>query len=308
MNRQCSPERPHNRLHKGLLRRPAPMRAPLREVSSVFDRSPLRHSRQDRFPGLGRPPGGNMAPVGLPEEEQLDWHEVVPNHRLSTSRVKTASGLRLVWRNGLGVVGRDVLPMLITAVALSVALLTLVGLIAQNLPWSPQRLFDGGSPGKGSAAHASPFTPTGREPSAATTRPPRISELDRAGRISRPGRPGRGGVGHPSLVRSGAGGSARAAARTAEPDRRAGDIGAERARAAGDRDRRRDRRSGHLDGQFARAAGERRGRFPGRAGRLNAADRWRARRDPAPVALTRTGRLTTRCRRAGRLPRCGHRS
>jgi hypothetical protein len=81
---------------------------------------------------------GIPALVGLPDEE-FEWHEVVHNVRFTTSRdTVTGHRWRSNWRYGFAVVRRDILPLLVTAVALSIALLTLVGLIAQQVPWSPQ--------------------------------------------------------------------------------------------------------------------------------------------------------------------------
>jgi hypothetical protein len=53
------------------------------------------------------------------------------------------------WRRWLSVLGRDVMPLLVTAVAMSVALLTLVGLVAHPFPWSPPSF---GGPGQSSGA------------------------------------------------------------------------------------------------------------------------------------------------------------
>jgi hypothetical protein len=84
---------------------------------------------------------GIPALVGLPDDE-LEWHEVVHNVRFTTSRdTATGNRWRSNWRYTFAVVRRDILPLLLTAVALSIALLTLVGLIAQQVPWSSQHRF-----------------------------------------------------------------------------------------------------------------------------------------------------------------------
>jgi hypothetical protein len=114
--------------------------------------------------------------VGLPDDD-LEWHEVVHNVRFTASR-NSATGRRwrANWRSGFSVVRRDILPLLITAVALSIALLTLVGLIAQQVPWSRQHLFgESPSPTRSSTspstASVAAIRSPGRGTAAASTTP-----------------------------------------------------------------------------------------------------------------------------------------
>jgi hypothetical protein len=76
--------------------------------------------------------------------DQWDWHEVVPNGHLSPAHSHaTRSGW--TWGRTWTAIRLSVLPLLVTALALTTALLTLVGLVARPLPWSPAPVFGGSS-------------------------------------------------------------------------------------------------------------------------------------------------------------------
>jgi hypothetical protein len=115
---------------------------------------------------------GISGTVALPDD-QWDWHEVVQNSQFTTSRHR-AEMRRWNWRWGLRVVRRDVLPLLVTAMALTMALLTLVGLVAHPLPWpggsSSPRV--GAAPPGVAPSVAGHFAPAARPPVATPGRGP----------------------------------------------------------------------------------------------------------------------------------------
>jgi hypothetical protein len=92
----------------------------------------------------------------------LQWHEVVHSEQFSEP-VKRPTSPGWTWRYAWIVVRYSVLPMLVTALALTTVLLTLIGLVARPFPWSPQPLF-GGALGH---SHVSHPTPTPARPGAA---------------------------------------------------------------------------------------------------------------------------------------------
>lgn len=110
-----------------------------------------------------------------PPADQWDWHEVVPNEHLSPARTR-ASESGWTWGHTWTVVRLSVLPLLVTALALTTALLTLVGLVARPLPWSPAPVFGGSSDRQAAPAPTRP-SPVARsvarraEPTLPTTLP-----------------------------------------------------------------------------------------------------------------------------------------
>jgi hypothetical protein len=119
--------------------------------------------------------------VSGPPADQWDWHEVVPNERLSPAHARAESGW--TWGHTWTVVRLSVLPFLVTAVALTTALLTLVGLVARPLPWSSAPVFGGSSvrqaapaPTSPSSAHPVPLR-TGAAQSPTSTAPREASSV-----------------------------------------------------------------------------------------------------------------------------------
>jgi hypothetical protein len=88
----------------------------------------------------------------------LQWHEVVHSEQFSEP-VKRPTSPGWTWRYTWIVLRYSVMPMLVTAVALTTVLLTLIGLVARPFPWSPQPLFGGGLGHSHVVSHPSP-TPT----------------------------------------------------------------------------------------------------------------------------------------------------
>ncbi len=87
----------------------------------------------------------------------MDWHEVVHSEHFGQRRGRHGKVERdWDWRHGLVRFSRSVAPLLLTAVALTMALLTLVGLVARPFPWSPPPIFGGGSAPAPQAAAARP--------------------------------------------------------------------------------------------------------------------------------------------------------
>jgi hypothetical protein len=93
--------------------------------------------------------------VSGPPADQWDWHEVVANERFSPAHSRAAES-GWTWGHTWTVVRLSVLPFLVTAVALTTALLTLVGLVARPLPWSPAPVFGGSSDRRAAPAPTSP--------------------------------------------------------------------------------------------------------------------------------------------------------